>query len=514
MKEVFVHIGPHKTGSSAIQECLSANRTILQSAGLLYLHNQVTHQAALDIARGNYERAEESLLDVKESISSSALGKALLSQEDFAGNLAGRAGGKRVYPNLTKNLRLIKRVFAPLRVTFVFFEREEHLWLKSCYHQHLKHRTDFSSFDTFCNQFDGFNWRAVLERPKSTFQENLCVVPYSSMSLSGTEDLLRLVGIGGIQLAYPPKVVNSSPTPGEIQSLERINARSAFKQTAWLSKKLVLNKWQPVPAISDGNVAQWTMSSLVSIALPELTERIAEGKRHQDAIDILPERDVDLKSLADVLLPIEVTEPDESRADIAAQDRILDYHFRGKSQLAKLNALTISYLRRDTKHTEKAKHLFQRIWLEAGVLVVNELSTRWLISTLQTFLDHGKSEAQRIIGASGFFYANLLKIYEGERAIEGLPQEASYAHLNPQTPNRFRGLDRFTVGGTDLLLNTNAKALEVAALDDAAGLVLCELLLRVRHSGNAFTRMDKTRLEKRVSVPGFENTWSFFREPK
>jgi hypothetical protein len=145
--------------------------------------------------------------------------------------------------------------------------------------------------------------------------------------------------------------------------------------------------------------------------------------------------------------------------------------------------------------------------------LIYEVSTRLLISTLQTFLDHGENEAQRMVGSTGFFYGNIMKIYEGERAIEGLEQDAVYKSTTPQTSYRFRGLDRYSVGSTDLLLNTNAMALDLARRDDVAGIVLFELLLRVKASANVFTRMDRTRQEHDIAVEGFTDTWSFYEPP-
>ena len=102
-------------------------------------------------------------------------------------------------------------------------------------------------------------------------------------------------------------------------------------------------------------------------------------------------------------------------------------------------------------------------------------------------VDHGDNEAQKIVGAAGFFYANMIKIYEGERALEGRAPDETYGSNEPTTKNMFRGLDRYTVGGTDLLLNTNAKLLELCMLDRSAGAVLSEFLLRTKHSGTVFS---------------------------
>ena len=60
-KQVIVHIGPHKTGSTAVQQCLTANRGVLAQAGILFLHDSATHDAAMLFAREDFETAEERL---------------------------------------------------------------------------------------------------------------------------------------------------------------------------------------------------------------------------------------------------------------------------------------------------------------------------------------------------------------------------------------------------------------------------------------------------------------------
>lgn len=513
-KRVIVHVGPHKTGSTAIQFTLKGSHKLLMSEGVHVLHDALTHEAAACFAQDKVEDAISLLKEVSTRISQVEASTVILSQEDFCGDLPGRSGGKSVYPKLTRNFRAIADALQPHAVEFVFFLRKEENWMESCYHQNLLHRTRFASLDAFLAHFDEpLSWSKRLHRPMRVFGDALHIVPYSKDRDAGMQSILKLLKVGKSPKLSSTPEVNPSPSQEQVRLLERVNSLSSFKSTAWFAKTLIASDWKPRP-IQEISYPRMKPNTLLAAAgLPDLSRRSVRRIVWQQVSDVMPPENVDLSEYIFDILPTDITLPPVPRTRMEDQARILSYHLRGKSRLAWLNALTISYLRRDTAHTDKARHLFHRIWRENGILLMNELTTRWLISTLQTFLDHGQNEAQRLIGASGHFYANMMKIYEGERSIEGRPQDAIYEKTEPQTPNKFHGLDRFNVGGTDLMLNTNALALDLAMRDDVAGMVLIELLLRVKNSGNVFTRMDRTRQAKGIEVKDFADTWSFFEAP-
>lgn len=513
-KRVIVHVGPHKTGSTAIQAWLGNNREYLSENDILFIHTKETHQIARLLIRENYIDAATRLRELASKISGLNKETIILSQEDFAGDLPGRSKKRSIYSRLLKNLRIIQRALEPHDVTFVFFERSEIDWMKSCYHQNLVMRTTFSSFPEFLAFFrDLPTWNEVLQKAVSSLKTSLKIVPYSRSSEEGVIALLAIAGIECPILPSPPSYLNSSPQAEIVAVLERVNALSAFPNTAWFTKELLLSGWTPQKRRVHTSFDFTKDDRSAALALPELLERVKQRFPAQDVEDLLPDDAVELKPLAYEILPSEIELPTVSRARMSDQSRLLDYHFRGKSHLAKLNALLISYLRRNTNLTDRARKLFHRVWRECGILLINELSTRWLISTLQTFLDYGETEAQRAIGNCGYFYANLLKIYEGERSIEGLNQDGILSGTEPRTPGRFLGLDRYRVGNTDLLLNVNALALEISLRDDVAGIILQEFLLRVKNSGNAFTRSDATRLHYGISIEGFKDVWSFYKPP-
>lgn len=515
-KEIVVHIGPHKTGSTSIQHGLAQNETVLASRGIRFFHGESTHRAALLLAQGSDDEATEILKSIAEQIGQIKEPKIIISQEDFCGELPGRTRRAAIYPRLVRNVRIISRALAAHRLKFLFFSRPNEDWLRSCYHQHLKYRTFFSAFDDFRAHFEGAGGlESRAARCLEKFPENFIVVPYSKEKNAGISAVLQQIGEPNLRLVSEFSDKNISPPAATIKLLERVNQLSDFKATAWFCKKLILeNKTLLGPRADEPRAKSSKYPEISHLAFPDLSRRAGNRFSRQSVEDVLPAHDVDLTPLIFDILPRDGELPDIPRTKMSDQSRILDYHLRGKSQLAKLNALTISYLRRDTSLTSKARHLFHRVWREHGVLLINELSTRWLISTLQTFLDHGMTEEQRLIGCCGYFYSNMVKIYEGERAIEGREQDGIYARTTAQTPNRFPGLDRYTVGGSDLLLNTNALALDLSMRDEVAGLVLQEFLLRMQHAANVFTRMDRTRSHYGIEISNFEDTWSFFKPPQ
>jgi hypothetical protein len=112
-KDVIVHLGPHKTGSTAIQRCLKENRVALAQANVLFMHDAATHDAAMELAREEFEAAEASLARIASSVTRANEATIIISQEDFCGDLPGRSRRKVIYPKLLKNLRIISRALQP-----------------------------------------------------------------------------------------------------------------------------------------------------------------------------------------------------------------------------------------------------------------------------------------------------------------------------------------------------------------------------------------------------------------
>lgn len=234
-------------------------------------------------------------------------------------------------------------------------------------------------------------------------------------------------------------------------------------------------------------------SPLASLVKPLEKTRLPE----QDVVPlILPPLDVDLATFRSAQYQNQAASG-RPRKNIHLHAEKLAYSFSGQSGLIYLNALCISYLRRDTPHTDHAKQLFHRIWREESETLLSQISMRWLISTLQTFLDHAENSQQQIIGASGYFYGNMVKIYEGERTLFGIQDKVFFPkQLGARMPESLSEMEGYLACRADIFVNMNTMAFEIAQGDPVAGPVLLKLLERVQGAETIFTRVDRTNVKR------------------
>lgn len=138
--------------------------------------------------------------------------------------------------------------------------------------------------------------------------------------------------------------------------------------------------------------------------------------------ETLPPLDVDLNELTAEIITKEETKkkPGEplKGSTYASKRRRVAHEFIGHSRLAYLNALLIANLRRENPPTDCAT-LFLRLWREQPDHLIQQLNPRWLVSSVMTFADHGKTGNEREIGQAMRMLFGMMKLYEFERLYSG-----------------------------------------------------------------------------------------------
>jgi hypothetical protein len=538
LRELHIHVGPHKTGSTSIQNFLADefSADAAQTSDTLFFDDQVIRGLGQALQDRDWSKAHDEVVRLRELLKHSQAQTVVISSEDLSGGLVGRAGVKRVYPRLSENLGLIDTALGDLFLCkYYFFVRDEDDWLRSVYNQNLAHRQASKDFDQFSQSLRGErSWEKVTAKVRKQLGDRFVLLPYSAAEKQSV--VRRFTATAFPTRSFQDRSLdrywsNQSPDKTTLLMLEVINGSHSSTHAKKIAREHVRDQASNPPTNNPTTLREentlkfpshreesnWpggiTRSGEFPEALSSLLSRAENRVHFQDQPNLLPDYSLGFADVRSQLTEGDEEFPGGNRQDMHRQERILKHRFRNRPMVCYYNAFAISYLRRDTQHTAHAKELFLSLWEQEYPVLLATLPTRWLISTLQTFMDHGRSEEQRQVGTAGYFFSNTLKAYEAERAIEGHAADAIYPNTKPTTQNQFPGLDRFPLGNTDLMVNLLALLLEISTRDEVSGRVLIEFLIRTKSAATLFSRMDQSRLHHGVEVPGFQNCWSFFEKP-
>lgn len=160
----------------------------------------------------------------------------------------------------------------------------------------------------------------------------------------------------------------------------------------------------------------------------------------------------------------------------------------GQSELALLHGLLISHLRKHT-YPDGAPTLFLRLWAEEEDWLLANLPTRWLISAVITFADHGQTEADRSLGARMNMLFSCMKIYEAERCFSGKPPQEPFRVKDRNSAPLPMGMRDFSVLQGDLEAHLLAPLWRDAQHAPATGTLVRHLLdLLNTDDGTVFRR--------------------------
>ncbi len=218
----------------------------------------------------------------------------------------------------------------------------------------------------------------------------------------------------------------------------------------------------------------------------------ARRKPFNPDVVALPPLDADLAALAaqvvtqNDLTPRTATRWSRKKAQIASE-------FPGKSQLALLNALLISNLRKYSAPPHAAA-LFRRLWLEQHGHLLDQLDLRWQVSSVMTFADHGETDVQRQVGQALRMLFSMMKLYEFERLYGRTPPDVPYpVNDRLQVPLPLQMGD-YSIRNGGLDINILAPVWELA-LSDPGIAPLADHLMRElnRDPDNIFRRLQLMR---------------------
>ncbi|PSL20400.1 hypothetical protein [Shimia abyssi] len=236
--------------------------------------------------------------------------------------------------------------------------------------------------------------------------------------------------------------------------------------------------------------------------LPALLDRY-EGRRapFDFGPEDLPALDCDLHMMKDSQVSESATERQkgEPNTSWSRKRREIAREFVGNTELTFLNAQLISNLRkRDFPRQTPA--LFRRLWAEEANHLIPNLNLRWLVSSVQTFADHGDTLQQREIGHALRMLFGVMKLYEFERTYSGHKPGKDFG-LGGRTKARLPlDMQPFALRNGGLDINLIAPIWEMAEQEPVVGPLACHLLNELNsESGGVFRRLKimRDKLERR-----------------
>lgn len=211
----------------------------------------------------------------------------------------------------------------------------------------------------------------------------------------------------------------------------------------------------------------------------------------------LPALDVSLQDLAQATVTETATSLQEGEpkkySSWAHKRRAIAVEFVGNSQLAFLNAMLISNLRKSDAPNQAAP-LFLRLWDEQHAHLIDRLDLRWLVSSVMTFADHGGTDIQRQVGQAMRMLFGLMKFYEFERLFSGLEPETAYNLDHKSKANLPLQMEPFALRSGGLDINILTPVWELALTDPGIAPLVNHLMERLNQDpGTVFRRIKHMR---------------------
>ncbi|MBA85441.1 glycosyltransferase family 2 protein [Thalassobius sp. S69A] len=183
---------------------------------------------------------------------------------------------------------------------------------------------------------------------------------------------------------------------------------------------------------------------------------VTHMQQRQDALvyhegESLPPLDIELDPLKTRTMLRHAPELGSSRSSYASKYRDLAKEFDARPALLHLHGLLIANMRRQDQPPQTAA-LFERLWAQESEFLLENLDTRWLVSAVTTFGDHGQTALRRQLGHSLSVLFGMMKLYETERLYSGRHPDQTFDLKTRSNEKLAMQMDPFslTSGGLDV----------------------------------------------------------------
>lgn len=168
--------------------------------------------------------------------------------------------------------------------------------------------------------------------------------------------------------------------------------------------------------------------------------------------------------------------------------RYLQLEFIGQSELCFYHTVLIVLLRRGYEVCQTFA-LFDNLWQQQSAYLFEQLSLRWLVSAIDTFVDFSDNPLRQAILMNAVSLINTLKIYETQLFLltdNRQPRLPRVDALTSKHQGLYDGLTFFRLGSDDTLAQMRGRFERFAKQDKFATQFLLVIFARLHKTPSAF----------------------------
>ena len=165
MKQLLVHIGTHKTGTTAIQNALRANRTLLARNDCVYIDEVYALSRRLkepELSDAEFATVKKKFNDLVNRASAS---RVIFSSEQFAGTIL------KNYSDSSFIAERLRNIFPQHSISVIVYFRRQDRFIESAYTQFIQQGQSWT-FDRFRDfaDYSKFDWNIVAGNYRQYFK--------------------------------------------------------------------------------------------------------------------------------------------------------------------------------------------------------------------------------------------------------------------------------------------------------------------------------------------------------
>ncbi|PVZ70215.1 hypothetical protein [Pelagibaculum spongiae] len=186
--------------------------------------------------------------------------------------------------------------------------------------------------------------------------------------------------------------------------------------------------------------------------------------------------------------------------DLQTHIEHLRHEFSGQSELVYHHAKLIVLIRRESNLQQSLQSFFE-LWDQQGDFLRQHLNIRWLISAIDTFIDHSSDPTTQALGLLVPVMMNTIKLHETERLLQESKDAADSdeikATLQSGRVDLFSGMSCFAVGTDDTIRNMRWR-IDRNCQGNPAGEIFLEIFERIQGEDTVYGRFKKRHVRDRT----------------